>query len=170
MAPTKELSKVQRDQSGDRLYANGDSPELCGGLRLTPVGTTWRDPGHRSPHSGVASGFSANWQQPGLLLPADEKSLRASPGLKRGGSRLSKLGGLESRPESTSSPDVMTAGRREARPPAYRRGGRPRVLPVCHHGTASSRSLTFTGLRSPRRRLYRWAWIHTPRVCSRSES
>jgi len=30
--------------------------------------------------------------------------------------------------------------------------------------------LTFTGSSSLRRFLYRWVWIHTPRVCSRSES
>jgi hypothetical protein len=85
---------------------------------------------------------------------AYEESLRASPGLKRGGSRLSKLGGLESRCKSTSGP---TSWPLETWPSGYRRGGRPRVRPVCHPGAALSRSLTFRGSRSPRRRLYRCA-------------
>jgi hypothetical protein len=54
-----------------------------------------------------------------------------------------------------------------AQPSDHRRGGRPRVLPVCQPGTAVSMSLTFSAARSPRRCFCRWACTHTPRVCSR---
>lgn len=51
-----------------------------------------------------------------------------SPGLKRGGSRLSKLGGLESRSESTTSCDAITLPKGEAfrSPPGRATTGSPR--------------------------------------------
>jgi len=91
-------------------------------------------------------------------------------GLKRGGSRFSKLGGLENRCNSTSRREVPSPLAVWKHHLLGHRRGRPLVLPACHPGTASSRSLTFAGARSPRRYLYRWVWIHTPRACSRSES
>ena len=58
-------------------------PELCGGLHLPPMGTTGE----------------------GLLRPMRKASARIQ-GLKRGGSRFSKLGGLENLCKSTSRRDV----------------------------------------------------------------
>jgi hypothetical protein len=63
-------------------------PELCGGLRLPPMGTT----GKRV--------FAATYE---------EASARIQ-GLKRGGSRFSKLGGLENHGNSTGPRNVLAAG------------------------------------------------------------
>jgi hypothetical protein len=60
---------------------------------------------------------------------AYEESLRASPGLKRGGSRLSKLGGLESRCKSTSGPDLLAAGDVTVRSPPGRAATGSSCLP-----------------------------------------
>jgi hypothetical protein len=123
-------------------------PELCGGLRLPPMGTT----GKR------------------VIAASYEEASARIQGLERGGSRFSELGVLENQSKGTSRCEVLAAGLTEAGLSGHRRRGRPLVLPVCHPGTAESRSLTFTGSSSPRRCLSRWVWIHTPRVCSRSES
>lgn len=63
-------------------------PELCGGLHLPPTGTT----GKR------------------VLAPAYEEASARIQGLKREGSRFSKLGGLENHSKGTSPGEVLTGG------------------------------------------------------------
>jgi hypothetical protein len=124
-------------------------PELCGGLHLPPMGTN----------------------RGGSFAGTHEESLRANPRTQARRLPVLQAGGLENLCDSTGRRDVLAGGLLGGA--AFQVtgwGGRPRVLPVFHPGTASSSSLNFTGSSSLRWRLYRWVWIHTPSVCSRSES
>ncbi|BCW73661.1 hypothetical protein NicSoilB8_47050 (plasmid) [Arthrobacter sp. NicSoilB8] len=77
-----------RASDNDRVVRQWGQPELCRGLRLPPMGTT----GER------------------VFAPTYEEASARIQGLKRGGSRFSKLGGLENHSKGTGRCVVLAAG------------------------------------------------------------